>query len=447
MVQSDRRPARLVVVDDSPTSLRLMESVLSQAGFEVLCIAEGAKALGAIRRARPRVVFLDSTLPGVDVLGLCQTLGEDQSLADMDLVLMTTRAEAGTDLHRAVSDRITKPFTPEALLALLDHLLTRNRAEIRGRRRGLEAAQASGESAAMRILAEGLAVRLEPDERRRAILGERLRQVLSDPLVGADLWAAARDTAAAPALLADLERMPLPEILQGLALQRQTGILTADRNGMRIHVAFKDGAVRLVVGDGVGPEFLLGNILVREGLLEAHELTEVLQNRRGTTRRLGRQVVQLGYVSAEDLRRALWRQSSELIYELLRWRHGRYEFRNTDDLPPEMLDFELGVGIEALLMEGYRRVDEWGLIEKVLPSFDVVPVRIEITHAVLAKLTPEERRVYDQVDGRRAVRDIMEAVGGGAFEVARLLYGLISARVITVESLGVAAEVDKPLIH
>ena len=443
MVASDRRAARVVVVDDSPTSLRLMESVLTQAGFEVLCVAEGPRALGAIRRARPSVVFLDSTLPGVDVLGLCETLGEDASLADMDLVLMTTRAEAGTELHRSVTDRITKPFTPEALLALLDHLLTRNRAEVR--RHAVELPPGPGESAAVRTLAEGLAVRLEPDERRRALLADRLRQVFSDPLVAADLWAAARETPAAPVLLADLERLPLPEILQGLALQRQTGILTADRGGQRIHVAFKDGAVRLVVGDGVGPEYLLGNILVREGLLEPHELAEVLQNRRGTTRRLGRQVVQLGYCSADDLRRALWRQSSELIYELLRWRHGHYEFRSADDLPPEMLDFELGVGIEALLMEGYRRVDEWGLIEKVLPSFDVVPVRVEGAHAALAQLTPDERRVYDQVDGRRPVRDVVEAVGGGAFEVARLLYGLVSARVITVESVG--AGEDKPLIH
>ena len=430
-------PTRIVVVDDSPTALRLMESALTQAGYDVTCLAEGAKALETIRRSRPRILFLDTSLGDVDIADLCRKVSEDEYLNTVALVLMTNRADpAAWSADVRVTDHITKPFTPEALLALVEHLVGRTDSGSESRPRSVGAASAPPLVARdpVRILATMIAPLLDNNEGKRAALTEQLVGILGSRRIQGQLWDVMRTLPGTPSLSGDSAAVPLPDILQALAFQRQTGILTAERGASRINIAYKDGAVRLVVGENVGTEFLLGAILVRERLIEPQELELVLQNRRGTTRRLGRQIVQLGYVSAEDLRRALWRQSSELVYELLRWRNGRFVFYHTVDLPAEYLEFELGVRMEALLMEGFRRVDEWGLIETVLPSFDLVPRRVAGGLAHLEGLTPEEQAVYDRVDGRRRASEIIDVVGGGAFEVARVLYRLISAHIVEMDS-------------
>ena len=224
------------------------------------------------------------------------------------------------------------------------------------------------------------------------------------------------------------------EVLQMLSLQRQSGLLVVKKKGARVTLAFKDGSVRLVTAENLGNEFLLGRILVREGLMEARELELFLSNRKGSRRRLGSQVVKLGYVSAPDLQKALVRQSSELVYELLRWGHGRFELHRMAELPEQVLEFDFGISMDELLMEGFRRVDEWGLIESVLPSLEAVPVRVPGGHEHLEPvgLTAEEEAVFAQVDGSRRVTDIVVTVGKGTFETARILYRLLSARVVAL---------------
>ena len=63
---------------------------------------------------------------------------------------------------------------------------------------------------------------------------------------------------------------------------------------------------------------------------------------------------------------ALARQSSELIYEVLRWRAGTFRFIAGAELPPHVVHAQLQLDVEAVLMEGYRRVDEWHLIERAI---------------------------------------------------------------------------------
>jgi len=243
-------------------------------------------------------------------------------------------------------------------------------------------------------------------------------------------------------LAGDLAQLSIAEVLQMLSLQRQSGVLTAVHGTASVSIAFKDGAVRLVTGEGVGREFLLGTILVREKLMQPSDLDLFLHNRDGTTQRLGSQIVRLGYVSQPDLERALRHQSSELVYELLRWSRGHFEFYRRATLPDEVLEFDFGITTDELLMEGYRRVDEWRLIEGAIPTFSLVPVRLTggLEHAGPDGLNAEERAVYDTVDGVRRVHDIMEQIGRSTFAVASVLYRLVSAHVIGISRPPVRGE-------
>ena len=91
-----------------------------------------------------------------------------------------------------------------------------------------------------------------------------------------------------------------------------------------------------------------------------------------------------------------------------------------------------GLPVTSILMEGLRRVDEWRLIEEQVASFDLV-VQIDrraLTPAHEERMSPDERAVLDVIDGRRSVRELIAKTGLGSFEVCKVLYQLLAARLV-----------------
>ena len=75
-------------------------------------------------------------------------------------------------------------------------------------------------------------------------------------------------------------------------------------------------------------------------------------------------------ITREELHRHIRLQIEEAVYFLFTWTQGTFNFEA--DVLPEEQDFLVSINPESLLLEGARRVDEWSLIEKKIPSFDIV---------------------------------------------------------------------------
>lgn len=136
----------------------------------------------------------------------------------------------------------------------------------------------------------------------------------------------------------------------------------------------------------------------------------------------------MGALSQEDLRRYIQMQVEEAVYYLFTWSQGAFHF-DTDQMPDEDGLLLVDISPEALLMEGARRVDEWSLVEKKIPSFDIVfQVDVDPTEAESdIELTREQRKVLPFIDGVRTVDEIMNEAGLVEFETGKALYGLIQA--------------------
>jgi tetratricopeptide (TPR) repeat protein len=90
--------------------------------------------------------------------------------------------------------------------------------------------------------------------------------------------------------------------------------------------------------------------------------------------------------------------------------------------------FLVDIPAENLLLEGARRVDEWGLIEKKIPSMDVVFEVVRLPgDSDDVELTKHQRRILPLVDGQRTVDEIVAESGLVEFDVGKALYGLIQA--------------------
>jgi hypothetical protein len=165
-------------------------------------------------------------------------------------------------------------------------------------------------------------------------------------------------------LVGRLEDLALPDIFQIISLSKKTGtLIVRSRKGTGM-VVFKDGQVIQAASDSIRDS--LGNILVSQGLVTEPALSEALAiQKREAERPLGMILVQMGAVPAETLESVVRKQIEEIIYDLLAWEEGFFNFELGEVAPKDKIEIDTqefllksGINAEYLLMEGTRMLDE-----------------------------------------------------------------------------------------
>jgi len=174
-----------------------------------------------------------------------------------------------------------------------------------------------------------------------------------------------------------LKELPLPDIIQLVSVSGKTGLFSLRRNN-----------------DATGEIYLRGGQIVH-----AH---------------------------AGDL------QGEEAMYELAIWPEGDFVF--TPGQETEVTTIQKSN--TNLLMEAARRIDEWQILSKRIPSTRLVPVFTHQATTTSVSLTPQEWALICKIDERRTIEEVAVGLGMSPFEVCKLLYGLITS----VELLAAVAE-------
>jgi hypothetical protein len=230
-----------------------------------------------------------------------------------------------------------------------------------------------------------------------------------------------------------LKELGIHDVFQLLDLSRKTGTLTVTSNLRRNQgtVVFSRGGV-VSAGIQSNPH-LLGELLVRAGKVGEADLQRARDMQQsGDSRRMGDVLVEIGAVSARELERHVRVQIEEVVFELMSWREGYFSFAE-GPLDEAQDDPPVRIPTESLLMEAARRIDEWSRIESKIPHLGVVPVLTEgASEEGTLDLLPTEWEVLAAIDGERDVRGIAAMLGRSEFEVAKTVFGLESAGVLTV---------------
>ncbi|HWM93480.1 MAG TPA: DUF4388 domain-containing protein [Thermoanaerobaculia bacterium] len=170
-----------------------------------------------------------------------------------------------------------------------------------------------------------------------------------------------------------LKELPLPDIIQLVSVSGKTGVFSLSRNG-----------------DSTGEIYLRGGQIVH-----AH---------------------------VGDL------QGEEAVYELAIWPEGEFVF--TPGTETQLTTIQKSN--TNLLMEAARRIDEWQILSKRIPSTRLVPVFTNQAATTSVSLTPQEWGLICKVDERRSIEEIAVGLDMSAFEVCKLLYGLITSGLISL---------------
>ena len=123
-----QRP-QILLIEDDPDILELIEYNLVRARFRVLTAANGEAGLEALTRLQPDLMVLDLMLPGMDGLEVCKTLRRNPQLPQIPIIMLTAKGEESdvvVGLELGADDYMTKPFSPSELIARIKAVLRRH---------------------------------------------------------------------------------------------------------------------------------------------------------------------------------------------------------------------------------------------------------------------------------------------------------------------------------
>jgi two-component system alkaline phosphatase synthesis response regulator PhoP len=117
--------AKILVIDDEPSIIRLVEAYLKPEGYEVLTASDGAAGLKAARAFKPDLLILDVMLPGIDGIELLSRLRRESEVYVILLTARTEETDKVVGLTVGADDYVTKPFSPRELTARVKAALRR----------------------------------------------------------------------------------------------------------------------------------------------------------------------------------------------------------------------------------------------------------------------------------------------------------------------------------
>lgn len=252
------------------------------------------------------------------------------------------------------------------------------------------------------------------------------------------------------ALQGTLKDFGIADILQLIGQQQKTGDLVFTSKGDAVTVSFKDGNIVRAESSSRSRRNLIGSMLVAAELITEAQLEFALDAQKRTLQRLGDVLVSQGVITNEKFRDMVQLQTSETLYRLFQWKSGHYAFEQRDvEADPSLTPLRA----ESVLMEGFRRVDEWPVVRKRIVSLQMTFERLKpLPPPALARdafdsalddafaeekregpkggefqsVGEAERRCYELATSGRTLQRIIELSSMGEFETAKALCNLMN---------------------
>lgn len=222
-----------------------------------------------------------------------------------------------------------------------------------------------------------------------------------------------------------LREAGLADVCQLLSMGMKTGCLSVTDRSRFGQIYFDRG--RITFATIVNRRDRLGDLLELQGSVTHEQLMAAVEAQaKQPDRRLGQLLLDQGAIDADTLSAAVQHHIQEAIYYLFTWKRGTFYFEAGKT--PDSSETLISVNSETLLLEGARRVDEWEIIERKIPSMDLIfGLDRERLDAAELQLTDEQAALLDFLDGQRTVEEVAGDSALGDFATGKALYGLIQA--------------------
>ncbi len=237
------------------------------------------------------------------------------------------------------------------------------------------------------------------------------------------------------AIKGSLNEASLPDIIQLLSIGQKTGVLSITNRQNFGNIYLKDGNV--IYANIVNREDRLGDILVRRNRIKREQLDQAIkvQQESESPRMFGSILVSLGFITDKELVEHLHFQIEEAIHTLLNWRDGFFVFE-PNRLPEEDVPM-VSIKTSKLVMEAARRIDEWEVMRKKIPSLEML-VRVvsksgmDVSSINELNCSEEEWKILSHVNNERSIQELADLTAINEFDVAKVIYGLMTSGLVEV---------------
>ena len=450
--------AHILVIDDSITILKVVNLILAKNGYRVTLAQDGGEGLERLRSDGPfDLILLDFVMPRMNGYQFCRKLRAEPEHGRVPVVLMSARTATIGDRfveQTGAVDALAKPFDARALVAVVGNVLAKQAGDAKLRSlpsvdmmadeddlewEPVSQPPPSRHFRGLDRISSTIAMALTPHLQRLtpaelansgALAGIIARAINQDVLTS--VVASLDDLELEPStevLRGELQKLPVAEVLQLLQLRRQNGIVKVRHQKKVMTLSIREGNLELAQSEGTGEEFRIGRYVVEGGHATRAEVDAALE-RCPSEQLFGEFLVQEGVLDDNALVHVLANQTAELVYEVLRWPDGRFQLLD-EPLSIEAEKACLNMGLSELVLEGFRRVDEWRHMSDTI-DFDAVLVVDQVALGTLddSKIGKSERPVLLAIDGKRTARDVLEMSELPSFDAIKTLYRFLQSRIV-----------------
>lgn len=217
------------------------------------------------------------------------------------------------------------------------------------------------------------------------------------------------------ALEGTIKEFGVADILQLMAQQQKTGILVVEHGDRAAEIYFAGGTV--IATQSSGQADRAADMLEHSGLVPPEVLCQARERQRETFEFIGQILLRDGHLGREHFERIVTTLAYETFFDILQWREGTYRF--VADTARESAASVPLPGLESILLDVLRMIDEWPEIRKAIRSGDAVYAQTGQRSA--EELEEEELPVYALVDGRRPAGEIIAGSLLGRHSAGKIL--------------------------
>jgi hypothetical protein len=185
------------------------------------------------------------------------------------------------------------------------------------------------------------------------------------------------------------------------------------------------------------PEDQQADLLVRLGIVNADQLAQAKASlaARGNGATLTQVIIDENLANKDQFQGQIQSFTEEAVYGLFGWPEGEFRFEQNQRPDPDAPVVPTPISVDHLIMEGVRRIDEWGRIKDRIPSVDLVVRFLDQPgeRAKGVKLAAEEWRVFARINGRDTLAEIAKKTNLSEFDVCRIVYGFLTAGLADVQ--------------
>lgn len=219
------------------------------------------------------------------------------------------------------------------------------------------------------------------------------------------------------------EGQNLTGIFQMLYNDQCTGFLRVTSDEKESRVFFDQGTI--IYASSSLKKTRLGFLMVHAGAISKNQLKESLAAAKTEKLSLGKILVDRGHISLQTLEKFTTKQVEEIIYDLLFWKKGDFEYKDAKINLKGMIATQLNP--MKLILEASRRMDEMSVLYETIPSDRIVfKISAQVENKEEFKLNANEWKVLSLIDGTRTVRHLIQESGYDETAVYKILFSVIS---------------------